>query len=226
MLFVRKKDDLLRICIEYRNFNRVIIKNKYPIPRIDDLFDQLQGARHFSKIDLRPGYHHLRVRENDILKTTFKTWYRPYEFIVMSFGVTNAPTTFMNLISRVFKQYLDLFVIVFIDDILIYSRSEEEHASHLRVVLQTLKDSQLFAKFSKHELWLQFVDFLGHIVSSEGIRVDSQKIKAVKQWPRPTSTTYIKSFLVIPGYYRRFVEVVSSIASPLTRLTQKMVKFQ
>ena len=144
----------------------------------------------------------------------------------MLFGLTNAPATFMYLMNRVFKQYLDLFIIVFIDDILIYSRSEEEHASHLRVVLQTLKDRQLFVKFSKCEFWLQSVAFLGHIVSSEGIRVDLQKREALKQWPRTTSATDIRSFLGQTGYYRRFVEGFSSIASPLTRLTQKMVKFQ
>ncbi|WMV37593.1 hypothetical protein MTR67_030978 [Solanum verrucosum] len=143
----------------------------------------------------------------------------------MSFGLTNATAAFMDLMNRVFNQYLDLFVIIFIDDILIYSRNEEEHASHLRVVLQTLKDRQLFAKFNKCDFWLQSVAFLGHIVSSEGIRVDSQKIEAVKQWPRPTSATDIRTFLGLAGYYRRFVEGFSSIASPLTKLTQKKVKF-
>ena len=205
--------------------NTLTIKNKYPIPRIDDMFDQLQGASHFSKIDLRLVYHQLRVRDSDILKTTFRTQNAHYEFVVMSFGLTNALATFMDLMNREFKQYLNLFIIVFIEDILIYSRSEEEHASHLRVVLQTFKDRRLFTKFSKYGFWLQSVTFLGHIVSSEGICVDSQKKEAVNQWPRPTSAIDIRSFLGLAGYYRRFVKVFSSIASPLTRLTQKMVKF-
>ena len=137
------------MCIDYRQLNKVTIKNKYPIPRIDDLFDQLQGASHFSKIDLRSVYHQLRVRDSDIPKTPFRTRYGHYEFVVMSFGLTTAHAAFMDLMNKVFKQYLDLFVIVFINDILIYSRSEAEHTSHFRVVLQTLKDCQLFATFSK-----------------------------------------------------------------------------
>ena len=225
MLFVRKKDGSIRMCIDYRQLNKVTIKNKYPIPRIGDLFYQVQGARYFSKIDLRSGYHQLRVRDSDIPKTSFKTRYSYYEFLVMSFRLTNAPAPFMYLMNELFKQYLDLFVIIFINDILIYSRSEEEHASHLRVILQTLKDRQLFSKFSKYEFWLQSVVLLGHIVSSEGIRVDSQKIETLKQWPIPTSATDIKIFLGLTDYYKRFVEGFSSI-SPLTRLIQKMVMFQ
>ncbi|XP_019244366.1 PREDICTED: uncharacterized protein LOC109224233 [Nicotiana attenuata] len=139
------------MCIDYRQLNKVTIKNKYPLPRIDDLFDQFQGARVFSKIDLQSGYHQLRIRASDVPKTAFRTRYRHYEFLVVSFGLTNAPATFMDLMNRVFRPYLDSFVIVFIDDILIYSRSQEEHEQHLRVVLQTLRDSQLYAKFSKCE---------------------------------------------------------------------------
>ncbi|KAH0679031.1 hypothetical protein KY284_020116 [Solanum tuberosum] len=204
----------------------ITIKNKYPLPRIDDLFDQLQGATCFSKIDLRSGYHQLRVRECDIPKKTFRTRYGHYEFLIISFGLTNAPAAFMDLMNRVFKPYLDMFVIVFIDDILIYSRNKENHASHLRIVLETLKDKELYAKFSKCEFWLESVAFLSHIVSGDGIKVDTRKIEAVQNWPRPTSPTDIRSFLVLAGYYRRFVEGFSSIAPPLTKLTQKTVKFQ
>ncbi|XP_019251066.1 PREDICTED: uncharacterized protein LOC109229976 [Nicotiana attenuata] len=155
------------MCINYRQLNNVTIKNKNPLPRIDDLFNQLQGAKVFSKIDLRSGYHQLRIRASDVPKTAFRTRYGHYEFLVMSFGLTNAPAAFMELMNRVFRPYLDLFVIVFIDDILIYSSSQEEHEQHLRVVLQTLKDSQLYAKFSKCEFWLRSVAFLGHITVSE-----------------------------------------------------------
>ncbi|XP_055824404.1 uncharacterized protein LOC129892914 [Solanum dulcamara] len=210
----------------YRQLNKVTVKNKDPLPRIDDLFDQLQGAICFSKIDLRSDYHQLKVRECDIPKTVFRTRYGHFEFLVMSFGLTNAPTAFMDLMNRVFKPYLDMFVIVFIYDILVYSKNEEEHAYHLRVVLQTLRDQVLYAKFSKCEFWLASVAFLGHIVSGDGIQVDAQKIKAVKNWPRPTSPTEIRSFLGLARYYRRFVEGFSSISSLLTKMTQKKAKFQ
>ncbi|KAH0679012.1 hypothetical protein KY284_020097 [Solanum tuberosum] len=169
VLFVRKKNGSLRMCVDYHKLNKVTIKNKYPLLRIDDIFDQLHGATCFSKIDLRSGYHQLRVRESDIPKTTFRTRYGHYEFVVMFFGLINAPATFMDLMNIVFKPYLYIFVIVFIDDIIIYSKNEEDHASHLRVILQTLKDKELYAKFSKCEFWLESVTFLGHIVSGDEI---------------------------------------------------------
>ncbi|GKC02086.1 putative reverse transcriptase domain-containing protein [Tanacetum coccineum] len=183
VLFVKKKDGSMRLCIDYRELNRITIRNRYPLPRIDDLFDQLQGAKYFSKIDLRSGYHQLRVREQDISKTAFRTRYGHYEFLVMPFGLTNAPAVFMDLMNRIFHEYLDKFVIVFIDDILIYSKSEEEHERHLRIVLEILRQKKLYAKFSKCEFWLQQVAFLGHIVSADGIIMDPSKVEAITKWP-------------------------------------------
>ncbi|GKC79548.1 putative reverse transcriptase domain-containing protein [Tanacetum coccineum] len=180
VLFVKKKDGSFRMCIDYRELNKLTMKNRYPLPIIDDLFDQLQGLRVYSNIDLRSGYHQLRVREEYIPKTAFKTRYGHYEFQVMPFGLTNAPTVFMNLMNRVCKPYLDKFVIVFIDDILIYSKSKEEHAEHLKLILELLKKEELYAKFSKCEFWLLKVQFLGHVIDSEGIHVDPTKIESIK----------------------------------------------
>ncbi|GJS81208.1 reverse transcriptase domain-containing protein [Tanacetum coccineum] len=221
VLFVKKKDGSMRMCIDYRELNKLTIKNRYPLPRIDDLFDQLQGACCFSKIDLRSGYHQLRVREEDIPKTAFRTRYGHFEFTVMPFGLTNAPAIFMDLMNRVCKPYLDKFVIVFIDDILIYSKSEEEHEAHLKTILDLLKKEKLYAKFSKCEFWLQEVQFLGHVVNRDGIHVDPSKVESVKNWKTPESSTEIRSFLGLAGYYRRFIENFSKIAKPLTLLTQK-----
>ncbi|KAI3701816.1 hypothetical protein L6452_27177 [Arctium lappa] len=190
ILFVKKKDGTMRMCVDYRELNKIIIKNIYPLPRIDDLFDQLQGASYFSIIDLRSGYHHLKVREEDVPKTTFRTRYGHYEFVVMPFGLTNAHAAFMDLMNRVCGPYLDKFVIVFIDGILIYSKNKEEHEQHLRTILELLAREQLYAKFSKCEFWLQEVQFLGHVVNAEGI----------------------KDF--------------SKLATPLTTLTKKSVKFE
>lgn len=226
VLFVKKKDGSMRLCIDYRELNKLTIKNKYPLPRIDDLFDQLKGASYFSKIDLRSGYHQLKIKSEDIPKTAFRTRYGHYEFLVMAFGLTNAPAAFMDLMNRVFKKYLDKFVIVFIDDILIYSKSEEEHAEHLRIALEILRKEKLYAKFSKCEFWLREVQFLGHIVGSEGIRVDPAKIEAVMNWERPKTPTEVRSFMGLAGYYRRFVKDFSKIAVPLTRLTRKNEKFE
>ncbi|GJY47263.1 putative reverse transcriptase domain-containing protein [Tanacetum coccineum] len=194
VLFVKKKDGSFRMCIDYRELNKLTVKNRYPLPRIDDLFDQLQGSSIYSKIDLRSGYHQLRVREEDIPKTAFRTRYGHYEFQVMPFGLTNAPAVFMDLMNRVCKPYLDKFVIVFIDDILIYSKNKQEHAEHLKLILELLKKEQLYAKFSKCEFWIPKVQFLGHVIDSQ-------------------------------GYYRRFIEGFSKIAKPMTKLTQKKIKF-
>ncbi|GKC16866.1 putative nucleotidyltransferase, ribonuclease H [Tanacetum coccineum] len=226
VLFVKKKDGSFRMCIDYRELNKLTVKNRYPLPRIDDLFDQLQGSRYFLKIDLRSGYHQLRVREEDIPKTAFRTRYGHFEFTVMPFGLTNAPAVFMDLMNRVCRPYLDKFVIVFIDDILIYSKSKEEHEVHLKLILELLEKEKLFGKFSKCEFWLQEVHFLGHVVNSEGIHVDPSKIEAVKNWKPPKSPTEICSFLGLAGYYRRFIVNFSKIAKPLTLLTQKNKKFE
>ena len=193
VLFVKKKDGSLRLCIDYRQLNQVTIRNQYPLPRIDDLFDQLQGAKVFSKIDLRSGYHQLKVRREDVPRTAFKTRYGHYEFLVMPFGLTNAPAAFLDLMNRVFGPYLDKFVIVFIDDILVYSSSKEEHAEHLRIILQTLREHQLYAKCIQCKFWLDQVAFLGHAVSAEGISVDPQKIEAIVDWRPPTNITEVIS---------------------------------
>ena len=224
-LFVKKKYGSLCLCIDYRQLNKVTIRNQYPLPRIDDLFDQLQGAKVFSKINLRLRYHQLKVRREDVPKTAFKTRYGHYEFLVMPFGLTNAPAAFMDLMNRVFGPYLDKFVIVFIDDILVYSSSKEEHAEHLRIVLQTLREHQLYSKFSKCQFLLDQVAFLGHVVSAEGILVDPRKVEAIVDWKPPTNVTEVRSFLGLAGYYRKFVEGFSKIAIPLTKLTRKEEKF-
>ncbi|GKE12224.1 putative reverse transcriptase domain-containing protein [Tanacetum coccineum] len=192
VLFVKKKDGSFRMCIDYRELNKLTIKNRYPLPRIDDLFDQLQGSSVYSKIDLRSGYHQLRVREEDIPKTAFRMRYGHYEFQVMPFGLTNAPVVFMDLMNRVCKPYLDKFVIVFIDDILIYSRNEEEHASHLRIILELLRKEKLYAKFSKCDFWIHIVQFLGHLIDNQGLHVDPAKIEAVKNWTSPTTPTEVR----------------------------------
>jgi hypothetical protein len=193
---------------------------------IDDLFDQLQGAHVFSKIDLQSGYHQVRIKEGDIPKTAFRTRYGHYEYIVLPFSLTNAPATIMDIMHRVFQAYLDQFVVVFIDDILIYSRIEEEHAEHLRIVLQTLREHNLYAKLKKCDFWLSKVSFLGHIISREGISTDPIKTQDVVEWKRPTTITEIRSFLSLAGYYRRFIEGFAQLPAPLTRLTRKGIKFE
>jgi hypothetical protein len=225
-LFVKKKDNSLRLCVDYRPLNAVSIKNKYPLPRIDILFDQLAGAKVFSKIDLCSSYHQIKIKPCDIPKPAFSTRYGLYEYLVMSFGLTNAPAYFMYLMNSVFMPELDKFVVVFIDDILIYSKTKEDHANHIRVVLQRLRDHRLYAKFSKCEFWLDSVKFLGHIISSEGISVDPTKVQEVMDWKPPTSVHQIRSFLGLAGYYRWFIPDFSKIAKPMTELLKKEVKFR
>ncbi|KAJ8763668.1 hypothetical protein K2173_003140 [Erythroxylum novogranatense] len=180
VLFMKKKDGSLRMCVDYRKLNHATIKNRYPLPHIDDLFDQLQGARVFSKIDLRSGYHQLRIKETDVSKTAFRTRYGHFEFLVLPFGV--------------FKSFLDQFIIVFIDDILVYSKSDEEHEDHLRVALETLRKNELYAKFDKCEFWLREVVFLGHVISERGVHVDPQKIEAVVKWEAPKNVAEVRNY--------------------------------
>jgi hypothetical protein len=206
VIFVPKKDVTQSLCVDYRALNEVTIKNKYPLPRIDDLFDQLRGGSVFTKIDLRSGYHQLKIRECDIPKNAFVSRYGLYEYMVMSFGLTNAPANFMYLMNKVFMEYLDKFVVVFIDDILVYSRSEEEHEEHLRLALQKLQENRLYAKLSKCEFWMKQVSFLGHIISMGGISVDPSKVQDVLSWNVPMSVDDIRSFLGLVGYYQRFTE--------------------
>ena len=226
VLFSKKKDKTFQLCIDYRRLNGVTIKNRYPLPRIYDLFDQLRGARVYSKIDVRTGYHQLRVREADIPKTAFRTQYVHLEFTVMPFGFTNAPTAFIDLMHRVFQPYLDQFIIVFIDDILIYSKSKEEYEDHLRIVLQALREHQLYSKLSKCKFWLIEVRFLEHVGSASGVSIDLEKVEAVMSWERPKSVFEIRSFLGLAGYYRRFIKYFSRLATPMTKLTRKEVKFK
>ena len=202
VLFVKKNDGTLQLCIDYRQLNKMTIKNRYLLPHIDDLFDQLRGEMVFSKIDLRFGYHQVQIKDEDIFKTTFRTRYGHYEFVIMPFGLTNAPTIFMCLINNVMHKYLDKFVVVFIDDILIYSKSEElEHKEHLKIVLQELREHQFFAKFSKCDFFKDKIQYLGHVVTKEGISVDPEKIKAIEDWSVPKDVTNVRSFMGITGYY-------------------------
>ncbi|GJS81748.1 putative reverse transcriptase domain-containing protein [Tanacetum coccineum] len=196
ILFVKKKDGSFRMCIDYRELDKLTIKNRYPLPRIDDLFDQLQGLQYFSKIDLRSGYHQLRVHEDDIPKTAFRTRYGHFELTVMPFGLTNAPAVFMDLMNRVCRHYLDKFVIVYIDDILIYSRTKEEYEMHLGLVLDLLEKEKLYAKFSKCEFWLREAHFLRHVINGDGIHVDPSKIEAVKNWESPEHHRRPEDFVV------------------------------
>jgi hypothetical protein len=216
----------LRLCVDYRPLNAVMIKNKYPLPRIDVLFDQLVGAKVFSKIDLHSGYHQIKIRARGIPKTAFSTRYGLYEYLVMSFGLTNAPAYFMYLMNSVFMPELDKFVVVFIDDILVYLKNKDKHTEHLHIVLQRLRDHRLYAKLSKCDFWLREIKFLGHTISQDGVSVDPEKVQEVMDWKPPTTVRQIRSFLGLAGYYRRFILDFSRIAKPMTELLKKGVKYE
>jgi hypothetical protein len=225
VLYVENKDTELHLCVDYRPLNAVTVKNKYPIPRIDILFDQLAGAQVFSKIDLCSGYHQIKIRAEDIPITAFTTRHGLYEYLLMSFGLMNALAHFMYLMNSVFMPELDQFVMVFIDDNLVYSKSMEEHEEHLQIVLQQLREHQLYAKFSKCVFWIKKVPFLGHMVSPEGIVVDPSKVKEVLEWKPLTIVSEVQSFLGLAGYYRRFIPNFSKIMKLITKLLKKGNKY-
>jgi transposase InsO family protein len=225
VLLVPKKDGSWRMCVDCRAINNITIRYRYPIPRLDDMLDELSGAMIFTKIDLRSGYHQIRMKLGDEWKTAFKTKFGLYEWLVMPFGLTNAPSTFMRLMNEVLRPFIGLFVVVYFDDILIYSKTMEEHLEHLSAVFDALRAARLFANMEKCIFCTQRVSFLGYVVTPQGIEVDSSKIDAIREWPTPTTVTQIRSFLGLAGFYRRFVRDFSSIAAPLHELTKKGVPF-
>jgi hypothetical protein len=222
---VCEEDEALCLCVDYQPLNVITIKNKFPLPHIDILFDQLADAQMFSKIDLRSGYHQIKIRAKDIPKTVFSMRYGMYEYLVMSFRLANTPAHFMYLMNSVFMLELDKFVMVFIDGILVYSKNMEEHEELIRIMLQRLREQQLYAKFSKCEFWINEVPFLGHMISPKGITVGPDKIKDVLDWKPQMPITQVRSFLRLTSYYRRFISNFSKIAKPITELLKKGTKY-
>jgi hypothetical protein len=223
---VKKKDATLRLCINFRQPNKVTIKKKYPLPRIDDLFDHTKGVKIFSKINLRLFYHQVRITKEYINKTTFRIRYKHYEFTVVPFGISIAPIVFMCLINGVFTEYIDKFVIVFLDDILIYSKLEEKHEKHLRMVLKFLGEHKLHAKLSKCIFYQNKIHYLGHIISADGIVVHLEKIEAIRGWLVLRNFREVKSFMGLSSYYQIFIKGFSKISRPITSLQNKGVKFE
>jgi hypothetical protein len=222
---VAKKDKTWHLCVNYRPLNAVTVKNKYLLPRIDLLFDQLIGAQVFSKIDLRSGYHQIKIYEKDIPKTAFSTRYDLYEYLVMSFRLTNTPAHFMYFMNSVFMAELDKFIVVFIDNILVFSKNKKEHEGRLRIVLQRLRDHQLYAKYSKCKFWLGEIPFLGHMISLEETSVDPSKVWDVLDWKPPRTMHQVCSFLRLVGYYHRFIPNFSKISKSITDLLKKEEMF-
>ena len=225
ILLVQKKDGSYRMCIDYRALNKNTIKNRFPVPRIEDIFDRLQGSSYFSRIDLKSGYHQIRIVPEDIHKTAFRTQFGLYEYVVMPFGLTNAPATFNRLMERIFHKHR-AYVGVFFDDIIIHSSSLEEHKEHLKAVLEELRANKLFINEKKSEFFMREIKYLGHIISKDGIRMDPDKLQVINEWPVPKNLHELRSFIGMCSYYRRFIEKFSVIAGPLHDLTKKKVKFQ
>lgn len=219
VLFVKKKDGSMRMCVDYRGLNEITVKNHYPLPRIDELLDRLHGAQVFSKIDLQQGYNQIRINPDDVPKTAFSTRYGHYEFVVMPFGLCNAPATFQRLMHDMFQPYLDEFVVVYLDDILVFSKDKTKHLEHLRIVFELLRENQYFAKMVKCAFMVFQTDFLGHVVSGQGIKIHPEKSEAIAEWPVPTSSGDVSMFLGLSGYCRRFIEKFAHMAAPLFDLT-------
>ncbi|WVZ84486.1 hypothetical protein U9M48_031516 [Paspalum notatum var. saurae] len=223
VILVPKKNGTWRMSVDCRAINNITIRYRHPIPRLDDMLDELSGSVIFTKIDLCSGYHQIRMKLGDEWKTAFKTKFGLYEWLVMPFGLTNAPSTFMRLMNEVLRSFIGKFVVVYFDDILIYSKSFDEHLDHLRAVFVTLRDARLFANLEKCTFCTDRVGFLGYIVTPQGIEVDETKIDAIRSWPTPTTITQVRSFLGLAGFYLRFVNDFSTIAAPLNELTKKGV---
>ncbi|KAL4017179.1 hypothetical protein IC575_024855 [Cucumis melo] len=226
VILVPKKDGTWRMCVDYRAINKITVKYRHPIPRLDDMLDELHGANLFSKIDLKSGYHQIRMHVGDEWKTAFKTMFGLYEWLVMPFGLTNAPSTFMRLMNHVLKEYIGKFVVVYFDDILVYSKGLNDNILHVKKILLKLKEEKLYANFKKCSFCLEQIHFLGFIVGKDGVKVDEEKVKAIREWPTPTNASEVRSFHGLASFYRRFIKDFSSIASPLTELVKKHVKFE
>lgn len=225
IVFARKKDGSIRVCIDYRNLNSVTVKNRYPLPLIPELTDRLVGSTIFTKLDIRQAYHRVRMAEGHEFKTAFKTRYGLYEYLVMPFGLTNAPAQFQSHMQSIFGDLLDIAVVIYLDDILIFSKDIEEHRRIVREVLRRLQEHGLYAKESKCEFHRSSVEFLGMIVSAKGLEMCHDKVKTIQEWPVPTSIKEVQAFLGFANFYRRFISDYSKIALPLTALTRKNQSF-